>query len=544
MKGFRFSVLALLTLVVVQPAMAELPNSDLVCQEPQTNIDKYRFLRSLTLDVIGTVPTVDDYLALDSEEDVPESWLDTMLDSDAFADRMVRWQRDLMWNNISPVRTILSNTFALRNTNKVMYRAGAQATRYRGANAQCRTGMGDAAQTDPITGAYITVPEPAGNLVAEKEGWVCITPYFEVNPDTNVTSNNRCPSGQVAVCAFDAQDEPVSSSGTDCTMNGGQNDPECGCGPNLRQCGTGATRDAILAAFGKDVELRVKNMVLQDRPYTDLFTGNIGYVNGPIVHYWRYWSQVSVGIRNSPLPVSLDLLPDLAFTDEDVWVPMELGTAHAGILTSPVFLLRFQTDRGRASQFYTKYLCQPFQPPSGALPVADEEAQREPDLQKRAGCKYCHAVLEPSAAYWGRWAPAGTAFINPENFPAFNLDCHLCATTGMACSTACNQFYSVSSLAPEQDPYLGQLAAYMFLHPDNHVNVEQGPRLLALQGFADNRLTECTARTMARHLLGRDVTVAEQDWLNSVVVAFATSNYNLKALVKAIVQSNLYRRVR
>ncbi|MBR56435.1 MAG: hypothetical protein CMH54_00085 [Myxococcales bacterium] len=543
MKRFGTILLALMTVVVVQPAFGELPNSEQVCQEPLPDMDKYRFLRSLTLDVTGTIPAVDDYLALDSEDDVPESWLDTMLDTDAFADRVVRWHRDLLWNNISPVRTLLSNVYALRNANRVLYRSGAQATRYRGANTQCRTGMDDQAVMDG-NGSYITEPFTVGNQVAQREGWVCITPYYEVSSNTNTASGNRCPVGQVAVCAFDAQDRAVSSSGTDCTANGGQNDPECGCGPNLRQCGTGTTRDIILDAFGKDVDLRVRNMVLQNRSYAELFTGNIAYVNGPIVHYWRYWAQVSTGLRNTPLPVSMDLLPDLAFTDVDVWVPMELNSAHAGVLTSPAFLLRFQTDRGRASQFYTKFLCQPFEPPSGALPVADEEAQTEPDLQLRAGCKYCHAVLEPSAAHWGRWPNAGAGYINPDEFPAFDMDCHLCATTGMACSTACNRFYSVESLAPEQDPYLGQLAAYMFLHEDNHINVEQGPRLLALQGFADNRLTECMARTVAQNLLGRDVAETEQDWLNSMVVAFATSNYNMKALVKAIVQSPLYRRVR
>ena len=149
-------------------------------------------------------------------------------------------------------------------------------------------------------------------------------------------------------------------------------------------------------------------MITQDRSYLDAFTTNVSFVNGPSAHYYDWLSGVHDEERDSGI-VGYDNaygdIPDLGYPESDSWVQIEREGSHAGVLTTFAFLVRFASNRGRANRFYNAFLCRPFQPPVGGLPPADDESAAEPDLQQRAGCKFCHAILEPSGSHWGRWPP-------------------------------------------------------------------------------------------------------------------------------------------
>ena len=445
-----------------------------------------------------------------------------MLNTDAFVERAVRAHRSLFWNNVSNV-LLLEVRSRLRTSGGLHYVAGARSVLYRGANSVCLD-----QPAEMVNGQISTTTNEDG---VSQEGVVEVHPFW-------------APETTVKVCAFDAQEASFSPSGTDCSSEAGTLDPGCGCGPQLIWCGTNDTRTAVREAMGEDLDHRIRNLIQEDRPYTELFTHAFAYMNGPLVHYWKYWARLSNGINNTPIPISPGFLPELDFSETDNWVKVDLDPAHAGALTSPAFLLRFQTDRGRASQFFTQFLCAPFQAPNGPLPVDDSEAQMQPDLQKRAGCKYCHAVLEPAAAHWGRWAQQGAAHLDVDGFPAMDFNCLSCALTGSACSSECARFYTVTTLDPAEEEYLGMLTAYLFLRDEHKPNVEHGPKLLALKSFADNRLTACSARTLAERLIGRPLQTDEDEWLDELVLAFATSGYSYKALFKAVVTSPIYRRVR
>ena len=493
-----------------------------VCEPAPESMDKYRFLRALKLDLMGTVPTPEEFAALDNEPDVPEETIDTMLASDEFAERAVRAHQALLWNNVSNV-LLLTARARLRSNAGIVYSSSQRSITYRGENLRC---LDEEAQfTD--TGEIITTEVDGYEL----DGWVEVVPFWA--PDT-----------VVKVCAFEAQEAEFSPSGTDCKTIAAGTDPGCGCGPNMIWCGTAAARTAIRQSMGFDINHRIADLIKNNRPYTEFFTHSFAYVNGPLVHYWRHWTEVTSGLNNLPRPLSLVLLPDLAFDDVDTWVKVELDPAHAGLLSSPAFLLRFQTNRGRASQFFTQFFCAPFQSPQKALPVDDVVAQAQPDLQKRDGCKYCHAVLEPAAAHWGRWAQQGAGHLSEDAFPPTKLECLLCAQTGSTCSNDCKLFYNVRANSPEEEVFLGQLHAFTFLREEHLTNVDQGPKLLALSGFADNRLTTCTARKAAERHLGRMLFDEETQWLNDLVVEFAASDYRYRELVRAVVKSPVYRRVR
>ena len=107
--------------------------------------------------------------------------------------------------------------------------------------------------------------------------------------------------------------------------------------------------------------------------------------------------------------------------------------------------------------------------------MADEESVRDPDLQVRAGCKYCHALLEPAASYWGRWTEQGIAYLEPTEFPAERSDCLTCALTNQGCTNQCRTHYLTTALSEQEIPYLGKLKAYTFRRTEHENNVEIAP---------------------------------------------------------------------
>ena len=525
MKRLATKSLLVALAFAASPAEAQdVQNEDLLCRTDEPRLDKYGYLRSLSLDLLGRIPTLDEYGALDSVDDVPEEIIDGMLASEGFVNRAVRLHRGLLWNNISNV-SLTNFQSALRVTSGRFWRTRV-ALDYRGAFVPCA----DRPATFDADGQIEVTVDAEG---IRREGYVEVSPYWD-------------PTSTIRVCAFDAQTTEVSSRGVDCSTNAGFRDTECGCGPNLRQCRYGGYNDRRLtAAFAEDAERRVAAVIRENRPYTEIFTSRRGFVNGPLVHYLKYQRMLPAGVRLDPSPYDTDLLPDLSYSEDEFnWVEIELDAGHSGVLTTPAYLLRFQTNRARASQFYTSFLCQPFSPPNGGLPAVDPDTLPHPDLQQRDGCKYCHALLEPAASHWGRWPERGAGYLDPDDYPAARDDCRTCGTTGRLCSLACRTHYVTRTLSREQEPYIGMLNAYQFLRPSHQRNVESGPKYLLNSAIVDDRFPTCTARRALEGFFGRDLTETEIEQMRTLARRFVGSSFNYRQLVKAVVTSPVYRRVR
>jgi hypothetical protein len=363
-----------------------------------------------------------------------------------------------------------------------------------------------------------------------REGWVWVAPFWD-------------PDHPIQVCALDAAERPLSQGGVPCNSSFGSRQLECGCGPNLRWCRTGDTNRAILDSFTEAIEHAMRDVVLEDRPYLDLFTSRHGYVNGPIVHFLRHWVSVA-GIAADPPLVDPNFLPDLPFQARDSWVRVDLGSHHAGLLTSPAYLLRFQTDRSRASHFYDNFLCQPFEPPDGGIPVQSEADVMEPDLQERNGCKGCHRTLEPAAAHWARWGERGMSYLPPERFGAHDPVCVACAVSNVPCPTYCNLHYVVSPLTEKEAEWVGWLRGYLF-QEHNTAAIEAGPIALVHRAAVDGRLPRCAASTALHRLTGTERRPDPSDpEVDAVAQRFVASGFKYRELVKAIVLAPRYRRVR
>ena len=507
-------------------ALAQGANEDLVCRPDAPELDLNSTLRAISLDVRGRVPTPEEYAALAGQTDIPEALLDEWLNSEDFITRAVRWHRELLWNNITNL-TVTSFRMGLTRTAEGLWYRRSQGLPYRGLeNISCQ----DVPAQFDGDGNIVTVLD-AG---AQREGYVMVEPYW-------------APGTQIKVCAFDAQANLVTDTGEACGRGSiGKSSPQCGCGPNMRWCRQGDINTQITRAMAEDVERRIAALIREDRPYTELFTTRRAFVNGPLVHFFRHQAGLSDGISFEPVAVNVEQLPNIPFTEQTTWAEIELPAGHAGILTSPAYLLRFQTQRARTNRFFNAFLCEPFQPPVGGIPVGDVAAMREPDLQKRHGCKYCHALLEPAGAHWGRWPERSAGYLEPTRFPALRDDCRRCGQSGGTnCPAECSAFYFTRATYDSEKPYLGMLWAYHFLRDDHLTNVDQGPSYLMRTTVADNRLPACVSGHTLSKLAGRLLLPEEETVVNDeMAAAFVQSNYNFKTLVKRVVTSPVYRRVR
>ncbi len=506
---------------VAQVAPAAPPPADAERAADEATLSPGRLARALSLDLRGTLPTDDEAARVEAAGAVPDDLLDAWLASPAFAEQVVRFHRGLLWNNVENVRLLAVNSTLQFDRGEGVWWRRNPARVYRGDDVPCR---GEPAAWDAD-----------GRLEVDadgREGYVEVAPYWA--PDT-----------PMRVCGFDAQDARASTLGTDCATTAGSTDPGCGCGPELRWCTAQNVDREVNRAMAAALDRLIFELIAADAPYTELFTSRRAWVNGPLTYFYRHHLGLPRGLSLEPAPVDPADLPELDWTDADAWTEIRLNPAHAGILTRPAFLLRFQTNRARANRFYDAFLCQPFNPPDGGLPVADEAEARNPDLQLRAGCKYCHALLEPAAAHWGRWAEQGIGYLAPDDFPVQRDDCTQCALRGVGCSRECRTFYVTQALAPEEAPFQGMLNAYQFRRDAHLRNIEQGPRLLALQGLADDRLPACVTRRAAEWLLGRPLDQpGDAAWLAARSRDFVQADYSYRSLVRSIVTDGRYGRVR
>lgn len=479
-----------------------------------------RYLRALSLDLMGRLPTKEEYELVDQGTQIDSQLINEWLHSQELAEQLTRLHHGWLWNNIENLN-LYSNNAGLRSTQGRFWRTN-PAQNYRGDRVAC---LDEPARFSP-QGEILT--ETVDDT--ELEGWVWVQPYWSSEP--------------VKVCAFDAQDNLYSDEGTFCGSGGGLNNPTCGCGPEMRWCVTGAVRNQVTGALAESLDRLITSVFASGESYLNLFQSSRLPLNGILVHFLKHHLQIS-RYNLSPSPVPEAFLPNMTYLEADRWVSIIMPRYYSGLLTHPAFLLRFQTNRARANQFFDAFLCSPFQPPEGGLPVADDESARDPDLQHRAGCKYCHALLEPAASYWGRWTEQGLAYLTADRFPAEREDCLSCALTGQGCNNECRQNYVTSSLSDQELPYLGKLKAYAFRKAEHFVNVEQGPRLLAFTEIADQRLPQCVAQRTAEWLLGRTISPKRDGaWVKALGLRFARQGFNYQQLILDIVSDERYRRVK
>ncbi|MEL6345097.1 MAG: hypothetical protein AAFV53_18455 [Myxococcota bacterium] len=499
-------------LAAASTASAETP--EIITLSPE------RRARAVSLDIRGVVPTPEEMEQISRDGGLSDAMLEDWLQSDAFTEQAVRHHRALLWNELS-LNNLLGNR-QLRRQNNIWYN-GRAAEYSRGLrNLSC----GNFEATVDADGVPTEWQVDENGYI--REGWVEVNPYWA--PETTVRA-----------CAFDAMTTVETSTGDNCaTDSRAHRNTECGCGPDLQWCITNNTRRAFVDALEREMEHRVRDVIGRDAPYSELLIGTTGMVNGPLVHLYTHLAPFESDIA---APTDLSSLPDLDFSDAETWVNIELYEHHSGILTAPGWLLRHQTNRGRANRFYEGFLCREFIPlPTGIGGM--EEGTPTPDLTLRTGCESCHARLEPWAAYWGRWQEASSSWLSPSRYPDYLEECETCAIQGGNCSMSLCRNYYVSSLThPDEEPYAGWMDIYSFLGPDAVGNPDIGPAGWVSAVVDDGQLAQCAAQNASGWLLGEDVT-PDDDQLGAWAALFASSDESYRSLFRSIITSEIYGRVK
>ena len=176
----------LLATVLLAPsafAQGVQPNE---CGPDETLLEKLAYTKALSLELRGRLPSLQEYASLEAEGDVPEALLDAWLASEAFADRMVRHHRDLLWNNIDGVSLF---SYAVRLGGGPMWRRDAS-IHFRGGEIGCLDEPAQFSDDGRIlfTESVRTRVENGQEIreALRREGYVEVEPYWAPGTTTRV----------------------------------------------------------------------------------------------------------------------------------------------------------------------------------------------------------------------------------------------------------------------------------------------------------------------------------------------------------------------
>ncbi|MFO0723280.1 MAG: hypothetical protein U1E65_05835 [Myxococcota bacterium] len=527
-------------------------------------LEGQRLLRRMSLDLRGVTPTYEETLLQQGQDKLSDSTIDAALASPDFRATMRRYHQSLLWPNVSQVElspnpyNLIGYAFA---ENDIVYFSPLRAVFVRTISGELfRPCKNEPARFDadglPIADPLVI----GGETVAYQEGWVMVEPYWAPGTQVKVCAYDAQPAAAAAPCPGPASrypflapsceaiqsyaaatQTPFTGATVDCSGPFGSFAPGCGCGPNLRMCTTPETL-ATLQQSMLDQELKIiDDVIAEDRPYTDVLLTKQLPINGPLAHYLKYQSRLSFDLYGDP--DSATPIPEaLRFSDPpDQWTRVTRGGRHSGVLTTPGYLLRFQSNRARAHRYYNAFECSSFIP-AGSLPSPFEPCSQHEDLTKRCGCDACHKQLEPLASHWGRFAEYGFAPIDDQTFPKVIGSSCAAPFSSMERLFRCTRFYKLDVVGDEV-PFRYDLNAYVFRTPTEVENIEAGPSHLVQSSIESGAFATCTTRKMWTQLMRRSPSADEEATvIPGLAESFKASGYKLKSLVKTIIQNPAYGR--
>jgi hypothetical protein len=204
----------------------------------------------------------------------------------------------------------------------------------------------------------------------------------------------------------------------------------------------------------------------------------------------------------------------------------------------PAFLTKYGSRRARAHVLYNVFLCREFVSETAELIPSDN-----PDLMTRSGCTDCHATLEPLSAYFSRVVESDWTYLPKEHFPVDTSACYkndqgkTAVKDGgkaMIGTGDCNKYYDVAFSDEDSMKLRGAYAS-----PEN---ADLGPAGLAEKIVSSPDFSTCVARNVASSFLGRALTVDDENLQRTLSEELEVSGYRMRALVRALVLSDAYRK--
>ena len=485
-----------------------------------------QYLRRLSVDFRGYLPSVEEANKVAKEGKVTETLIDSFVESPEFLKELTGYHRDLLWAALPTIR--FGNPWRMTgNGDSSPLYIRDRATMFRGRETGNRT-VG--CLNEPATF------DKDGNIQtktvkgARREGYVKIKPYW-------------APNTEVKVCAFDAQKaltyKDKSGKEKSCKTDDPRGSKACGCGPNLNWCQSEHHRTAqeFTKAISQQMLFFIEDIVKNNKPYSDMLTAKTFKMNGVFSHYMRHLAHTPDSVRIGAKQ-GWDKIPNIPFTEKDKWIDVKTSSLHSGMLTMAGFLLRYGTNRGRTNKFYNVFLCRPFQAPPGGLPAGQDPCHKEPNLMKRCGCRYCHQTIEPVAAYWGRWSESAASLMDSKVYPEY-LD--KCGSRDARRDRFCRTFYFVSPSHQDEERYRGMLKSYVFANDKMKQNIDKGPVGLANEAIKSGLFASCTVKKLWMWFVSKSLPSDHR--LKTLTQQFIKDNYNMKKLLRNMVMTSEYRRL-
>ena len=126
--------ITLLTLALCATPLCASAQESAVCA-PTARVDSFRFLRQLSLDLRGRIPTEAEYDALRAAGDVSPEAIAAMMTGEDFYAQLRRYHRQLLWGSLDDVNNIVSTRHRIARVrigaNDIWY-ASQAGTLYRG----------------------------------------------------------------------------------------------------------------------------------------------------------------------------------------------------------------------------------------------------------------------------------------------------------------------------------------------------------------------------------------------------------------------------
>jgi hypothetical protein len=341
--------------------------------------------------------------------------------------------------------------------------------------------------------------------------------------------------------------------------------PDCGCGVGLERCLPSNRSDGGGIAFdfpnhmplgpgmplddaaqqaqrwypywwSREAVRFLDDLFQSDRDFRQILTGKHTFVNGPLAQFYAHIQrgnccgpEAAFGMleEKEPLFDPNNVPPDLEPQDVSTWKEVTDRGAHAsGILTMPIFLEKYASARARGAVLYSAFLCKSFVAESQQLAPSTE-----PNLMVRQGCKTCHATLEPLAAYFARIEPGNFVFLPQGEFPAHSAACRLDKNGKLTGN--CNALYD-AAFSDARGATLR--SAYGSMEHADETPAGAGKDITAMPEFS-----RCAVQRVTSSFLGRPMTPDDEALLAALTDTFVKSGYHMRALVRAVMQSDAYR---
>jgi hypothetical protein len=330
-----------------------------------------------------------------------------------------------------------------------------------------------------------------------------------------------------------------------CMPNSGVGDTPAFQFPNHMPLGPGAPLDSANQSayrwypywWSREAVHFLDYLFDQDRDFREVLTSHTTFVNGPLAQFYRSIQKGSccgpesafgMRVETEPLFDPSRVPADLAPQDVEKWVEIpDRGSHSAGLLTMPMYLEKYASARARGAAIYNDFLCKSFNAGQAELTPSEE-----PDLMKRPGCQVCHATLEPLAAYFTRIEPASFVYLPEALFPVKATTCKKDKAGKL--SGPCNALYDVGFF-DATGPTLR--SGYASPAHANAGAVGAGEDITKMPEFAT-----CAVQRVTSSFLGRAITSDDASLLASLTTEFVQSGYRMRALVRAVAQSDAYRR--